>query len=481
MDSAGLFSILSGYVLIIMRGKKNAISGFINNKLDGCAEVLHVSIPLILSTSSLTVALFVDRLMLSWHSVNAVAAATPGGITYFTICCFFQGVAQYTNTLVAQCHGAGDRSGCSKAVWQGVWFSAFSLPLILFCVPLGRWVLGNTGHETDIIALEKEYFTILMFSGVSLPLNAALSSFFSGRGQTSYVLIGNLIGNIGNVALDYLLIFGKFGFPELGIKGAGIATAATNFIPAVYWTCIFLGSRYQAIYRTRKSASLDSRILKALLKFGLPAGAQFFLDVGSFTAFVLIVGRLGSIDLAATNIALSIETLSFLPMVGMSIATSSIVGEYIGRKRPDIAQKRVMCALNLALLYTGLIAIFFWIAPDLLMRLFRPYQQTVSDFNMLLNKGVILIRIIGAYTLFDTVFIIFNGALKGAGDTKFTMWAQIVIAWIFFVPPVYIMTKYLGMGIFTAWIWMLIYVIFIGTVFWLRFRSGHWKTISVLG
>ncbi len=97
-----------------------------------------------------------------------------------------------------------------------------------------------------------------------------------------------------------------------------------------------------------------------------------------------------------------------------------------------------------------------------------------------MDKGVILVRIIGAYTLFDTVFIIFNGALKGAGDTKFTMWAQIAIAWIFFVPPVYIMTKYLGMGLFTAWIWMLVYVIVIGTVFWLRFRSGHWKTISVL-
>jgi MATE family multidrug resistance protein len=463
-----------------MSGKNNPISSFIKNVLEGYPEVLRIAIPLILSTSSLTLALFVDRLMLSWHSINDVAAATPGGITYFTICCFFQGTAQYTNTLVAQSHGAGDRLGCSKAVWQGIWFSAFSLPLILACIPLGQWTLGNTGHEPCIVELEKQYFTILMYSGVSLPLNAALSSFFSGRGQTSYVLIGNLVGNLGNIALDYLLIFGNFGFPELGIKGAGIATAVTNFVPTIYWVCIFLSPRYQATYRTRREAYLDSRIFKALLKFGLPAGAQFILDVGSFTAFVLIVGKLGEIDLAATNIALSVETLSFLPMVGMSIATSAIVGEYIGRKRPDIAQKRVLCALSLALSYTALVAIFFWVAPDLLLRLFEPHQETTNNFEVLMNKGVILVRIIGAYTLFDTVFIIFNGALKGAGDTKFTMWAQITIAWIFFVPPVYIMTKYLGMGLFAAWIWMLVYVIVIGTVFWLRFRSGHWKTISVL-
>ncbi|MGP8281816.1 MAG: MATE family efflux transporter [Desulfomonilaceae bacterium] len=463
-----------------MSGKNNPISSFIKNVLEGYPEVLRIAIPLILSTSSLTLALFVDRLMLSWHSINDVAAATPGGITYFTICCFFQGTAQYTNTLVAQSHGAGDRLGCSKAVWQGIWFSVFSLPFILACIPLGQWILGNTGHEPCIVELEKQYFTILMYSGVSLPLNAALSSFFSGRGQTSYVLIGNLVGNLGNIALDYLLIFGNFGFPELGIKGAGIATAVTNFVPTIYWVYIFLSPRYQATYRTRREAYLDSRIFKALLKFGFPAGAQFILDVGSFTAFVLIVGKLGEIDLAATNIALSVETLSFLPMVGMSIATSAIVGEYIGRKRPDIAQKRVLCALSLALSYTALVAIFFWVAPDLLLRLFEPHQETINNFEVLMKKGVILVRIIGAYTLFDTVFIIFNGALKGAGDTKFTMWAQITIAWIFFVPPVYIMTKYLGMGLFAAWIWMLVYVIVIGTVFWLRFRSGHWKTISVL-
>ena len=464
----------------LLSEQNNPVSSLVENVLDGYSEVLRIAVPLILSTSSLTLALFVDRLMLSWHSMDDVAAATPGGITYFTICCFFQGTAQYTNTLVAQSHGAGDRLGCSKAVWQGIWLSAFSVPLIMAFIPLGRWILGNTGHEPCVVELEKQYFTILMYSGVSLPLNAALSSFFSGRGQTSYVLIGNLVGNIGNVVLDYLLIFGNFGFPELGIKGAGIATAVTNFIPTIYWAYIFLSPQYQLKYRTRREAPLNSRIFMALLKFGLPAGAQFILDVGSFTAFVLIVGKLGEIDLAATNIALSVETLSFLPMVGMSVATSAIVGEYIGRKRPDIAQKRVLCALVLALSYTALVAAFFWAAPDLLLRLFKPHQDTINNFQLLIDKGVILVRIIGAYTLFDTVFIIFNGALKGAGDTKFTMWAQVVIAWILFVPPVYIMTKYLGMGIFAAWIWMLIYVIVIGTVFWLRFRSGHWKTINVL-
>lgn len=417
--------------------------------------------------------------MLSWHSRAEMAAVTPGGITYFTICCFFQGTAQYVNTLVAQSYGAGNRVGCSKAVWQGVWFSVASLPFLFVSIPLGSWVLGHTGHELNLIELEKQYFTILMYSSVSLPINAALSSFFSGRGRTSFVLYGNLMGNLGNILIDYLLIFGKFGFPEMGIEGAAIATAATNFIPTVYWAYLFLGKQYQEKYRTRKETHFDRKIFSTLLRFGIPSGGQFILDIGSFTAFVLIVGKLGEMDLAVTNIALSIETLSFLPMVGMSIATSAIVGKYIGRKQINKAEQRAYCALGLALIYSGLVAAFFFAAPEFLLSLFRPYQETQADFEPLLARGVVIVRIIAAYTLFDTVFIILNGALKGAGDTKFTMWAQVVASWIFFVPPVYMMTTYFGLGIIAGWFWLLVYVTAIGTVFWLRFRSGHWKTIHL--
>ncbi len=293
------------------------------------------------------------------------------------------------------------------------------------------------------------------------------------------VLAGNLIGNIGNIILDYLLIFGNFGFPEMGIKGAAIATAVTNFFPTVYWAFLFLGKRFQREFRTRKEFRLDKTSFRTLLRFGLPSGAQFFLDIGAFTAFVLIVGKISELDLAVTNIALSIETLSFLPMVGLSTATCAIVGKYIGNRKVDIAEQRVWCAMSIALLYTGTMATLFWLAPEYLLRLFKPYQDTQADFGPLMAKGVVLVRIIAVYTVFDTIFIIFNGALKGAGDTRFAMWAQVIGAWVLFVPPVYVMVTYLEFGIFAAWSWLLLYVIGISVIFWLRFRSAYWKAIHV--
>ena len=446
----------------------------------GYREVIRIALPLVLSTASLTLMLFVDRMFLSWYGQDSVAAATPGGITYFTICSLFLGTAQYVNTIVAQYHGSGDKPACARAVWQGVFFSVAAAPLILASIPIGKIVFTWSGHGVAISELEKEYFSILMVGGVVLPLNAALSSFFSGRGRTAVVMWGNLAGNAANLVLAYVLIFGKLGFPEMGIRGAGLATAITGAIPGLYWGFVFLSARYQADYKTRKQFRWDPRLFYMLLRYGVPSGAQFFLDIASFTLFILLVGRLGEADLAATNIALSIEMLAFLPMVGMSIATATLVGEYIGRNRLEIAQKSVYSALKLAMAYTAFPALLYLLAPGFLLEMFRPAAHAGEAFDTVFAKGMVLVRLIAIYTLFDTMFIVFSGALKGAGDTRFAMWAQVLMAWIFFVPPVYLIIEHFHAGLFAAWSWVLVYVVALGLIFWLRFRSGYWKTIRMV-
>lgn len=443
-------------------------------------EALTLATPLVLSTSSLTLTLFVDRLFLSWHSIEAVAAVTPGGITYFTIVCFFQGVAQYVNTLVAQSHGAKDWPAVSRSVWQGVIFSILSAPLMVACIPIGVFILNKSGHDASIISMEIDYFYILMLGGLLAPVGVAFSSFFSGRGRTTVVLIGNLAGNLFNILLGYVLIFGRFGFPELGIRGAGIATALSNIIPLFYWSCLFLSKRFQVKYRTRRELAWDRKLFLTLMRFGVPAGAQIVLDVGSFTAFVLIVGKLGVTDLAITNIALSIESLSFLPMVGISIATSILVGEYIGQKKPEIAEKSVKSALFISISYSGILAILFCMAPQFFLTLFIGGSHSGFDSETFFQRGSFVVRLIGLYTVFDTIFIVYTGALKGAGDTRYAMIVQIVIAWIFFVPPVYIMISYFDFGLYAAWGWLLVYVVLLAVIFHIRFKAGYWKNIEIM-
>jgi MATE family multidrug resistance protein len=446
----------------------------------GYREVLRIAVPLILSTASLTMTLFVDRMFLSWYSRSAVAAAIPGGITYFTVCSFFLGTAQYVNTIVAQYHGAGDRPACARAVWQGVWFALMAFPFIIAAIPVGTAVLARSGHGPDLIRLETEYFSILMLGGVALPLNAALASFFSGRGHTKVVMWGNVLGNSVNVMLDYLLIFGHHGFPEMGIRGAAIATAVTGIIPPLFWAGLFLSKKYQSVYKSRLQIGWDRKIFVVLLRYGVPSGVQFFLDVASFTAFVLLIGRLGVVELAATNIVLSIQMLSFFPMVGMSIATATLVGEYIGRSDLKTAEKSVHCSLRLALAYSGVLALLYITVPEFFIELFRHRAADAPSFEVIVKRGVEILRLVTVFTLFDTAFIVFSGALKGAGDTKFAMWAQIIAAWLLFIPPVYVIIEILDMGVMAAWSWGLVYIVGLGITFWLRFRSGHWKSIRMV-
>jgi len=446
----------------------------------GCREVLRIAIPLVLSTASLTIMLFVDRMFLSWHSQSAVAAAIPGGITYFTICCFFLGTAEYVNTIVAQHHGAGDKPACTRAVWQGVFFSAISAPLILGSIPAGHALLGAAGHTHQVQELEREYFSILMIGGTALPFAAAFSSFFSGRGKTLVVMWGNLIGNGLNIALDYILIFGKLGFPEMGIQGAAIGTAITTFIPPLFWAALFLGARYQKTYRTRREFRWDRRLFLILLRFGIPSGLRFFLNLAAFTAFVMTVGRLGELSLAANNIALSIEMFSFLPMVGMSIATATLVGNYIGMGRPAYAERSAYSALRLAMVYSMTFALLFLLVPDLFLSLFVT-DEFRGQGQVIVDTGVTLLRLVALYTVFDSMSLIFSGALNGAGDTRFTMLAQTALAWFLFVPSVFLTVEVLEWGIVAAWICLVIHIMLVGTTFFLRFRAGRWRAINMIG
>ncbi len=446
----------------------------------GYYNVLYVAIPLIASTASLTVMLFVDRMFLSWHSAKSVAAAAPGGITYFTICSFFLGTAQYVNTIVAQKYGKGDKTACSRAVWQGFAFALLSAPVILALIFPGRAFISWAGHGEELVRLESDYFTYLMLGGIALPFNASVSSFFSGRGKTRIVMWGNILGNSANILADYVLIFGKFGFPELGIKGAGIASAVTNFIPCAFWLTIFLSTKYQEEYKTRASMVWDSKLFMVIIRYGIPSGAQFFLDVGSFTFFVMIVGRLGEVELAVNNIALAIEIPAFLPMVGMSIATSTLVGEYIGRNQYQLARKSAYSGLKLALGYSLVFTILFLCIPDFFLEIFLPVDQ-VHVHPEIISLGKPLLTIMAIYVMFDNTAIVMTGALNGAGDTKFTMWTQIGVSWGIFIPVVYILIHMMGMGLVTAWLCLLGYVLSIGVLFLLRFRSNRWSDIDMFG
>jgi len=447
----------------------------------GYREVFTIAYPLVMSTASMTIMHFVDRVFLARYAKEAIAAAVPAGITSFTIVCLFMGISGYTNAIVAQYHGAKEFKKCSLATWQGIFFSLASyLPILLF-IPLGPVIFRWAGHGPNLCSLEVSYYTILMWGGLFVPLHSAVGSFFTGRGDTKTTMVASIIGNGVNVVLDYGLIFGRLGLPEMGIRGAALATVISSAIPVAILLALFLNKRNHHLYQSRATIRFDRELFMKLLRFGSPAGIQFTLDIGAFSFFIMLVGRIGEIELAVSNIALSINMLAFLPMIGISIATTTLVGQYIGKEQISFAEKSTYTSLKVALLYMGSMALIFVLFPEQLLSIFRNRQESIEDFAVIVGYGRKILILVAMYSVFDAMNIIFSGALKGAGDTKFAMWTAIIVAWIFFVPPVYMIIEVFKKGVLLAWGWATLYIILIGTVFCWRFRKGKWKEIDMLG
>ena len=207
----------------------------------GYREVLVIAIPLILSTASWSVQHFVDRMFLAWYSPETIAAAMPAGMLNFSMVSIFMGTAGYVSTFVAQYYGAKRFHRIGPALWQGVYMSLIGGFLILIAIPFAAPIFKLVGHSPQVQQHEIDYFRILCMGSFFPIASYALSGFFSGRGKTWPVMWVNIFTTAVNLVLDYALIFGHWGFPELGIKGAGIATVAAGAFSFFLFIAILAG------------------------------------------------------------------------------------------------------------------------------------------------------------------------------------------------------------------------------------------------
>jgi len=449
-----------------------------HTKPGGIPELWRVAYPLILTTASGMVIQFINRIFLAHYSTDSLAACVPAGILSFTMTCFFVGVATYTNVFVAQYYGAKKPAQMVASLWQGVWVALLASVAIIFLTPIGLYFINASSHPAAIKPLERDYFSILMLGGGIPVINTALSAFYTGRGKTKVTLCVNLAGYAVSILLSYLLIFGKGPFPEMGITGAGWAFIISNALMTAILISLILGRDNNRRFKTRRLMQFHPALFKNILRFGLPNGVGFLLDVASFTVFVFLVGNSGKASLAANNIIMSINSLAFMPILGVGIATTTLVGQYMGRKRPDVAEHVVFNALKMASVYALTLAAIFFITPGPLVNLF--VSGAAGDFAAIKAKAFPMMKILAFYILFDATGIIFGDAIKGAGDTKFQMTASLTCAWLLFVPGTYFLISRLQASVETLWLWALMYIFVLALVFYSRFRSGKWREIDIM-
>lgn len=444
----------------------------------GFREAIAVSLPLVVSTSSWTVMQFIDRMFLLWYSPQALAAALPAGILNIEVVVFFMGLASYVNTFVAQYHGAGKPGRIGLVVWQGVWIGVLTMPLVLATIPLAEPIFTWAGHPADVVPLEVIYYRVMCYGASSIVISAALSSFFTGRGRVWTVMVVDTIAALINVVLDYAWIFGKWGFPEWGVDGAAWATVVALWVKTAIYLGLMLRREQRERYGILTGMRFDWPLTLRLLRYGSPHGLQLLLDVGTFTTFLLVVGRLGSLELTASNLAFNINNLAFMPIWGCGIAVMTMVGQRLGENRPDLAARATWSTFWLSMAYTLFMGAVYVLFPDWFV---GPYQGELDaeTYRQLRHLTVVLLWFVAGYCLFDTANVIFVSAIKGAGDTWFVFYTSATLA-VLMVAGTWGGVVWGGGKLMFAWSALLVWILAMGVVYGVRFWQGRWQTMRVI-
>jgi MATE family, multidrug efflux pump len=445
----------------------------------GAKEVLVLAYPLVLAQMSFTIQTFVDRLFLTWYSPVAVAGAVTGLFTVWCLIGLCTGTGEYLTAFIAQYIGAGHPERVGPAVWQGIYFSLCSGLVVAALAPLTGPVFDLAGHPPELRSYEVTYARILMLGAFPVVLMATLSSFFAGRGQTAAVLYVNIFATLVNVVLDYFWIFGKAGFPRAGVAGAAYATVISQVAGALVFFAIIVKPAFRKAYRTLAGWRPEPPLFFRLLRFGLPTGLQYSLEILAFAIFMMIVGRIGTDALAASGIAFNLNMLVFMPMMGLALGVSSLVGRYQGAEQPALAERTVWSAFWVSFAYMTACGLLYVFGSGPLL---APYAAGADprSFAGVGPIAAVLLRFVALYSIFDMMNLIFAAGLKGAGDTVYPLKLVVVLSWVAMLVPAYFLCVVGEGGVYVAWWCATAYVVFLGLLMLRRFRAGGWKRLRII-
>ena len=444
----------------------------------GYKDVLVLAIPLVITTSAGSLQSFIDRVFLSWFDSNALAATVPAAMVSMSFTAVFLGLASYVGVFVAQNYGAREHARIGAVVWQGFYTIALSLPVVipiyLYIVPLFQLI----DHDPILQVMEADYARVIILTIPIAILSASLSGFFSGIGRTSVVMWSNLLITVLNIVLDYGLIFGHLGLPQMGVQGAAWATfiALSAGTAAQLW--VFFMPRYRHSYNSLSHWRFDWYLFRRLLRFGLPVGFQAQLQMLAWTLFVLLIGKIGVAALTAHSIAMNVFMLMVMPVMGMSIAVSILAGQRLGAEDPDSAERVTYSAIHLSLLFfvvAGLLLVTqpnWFIAPFVQGMTSQVYANTIPLVKDLLT-------VVAIFCVFEAISMMMAGALKGAGDTRFVAWASILCSWLVLVFPTALLAYFWHGNLLWSWLFFLLSGFTMCLAHWLRFRAAKWKLLRL--
>ncbi len=439
-------------------------------------KLLHLAWPVVLTRSTQSVIGLCDALMVARLGADALAATATGALNAFTVAIIPFGIVFIVQSFAAQLAGRREYAASRRYAWYGLAVGIATSVIAIAVTPFAGSLIKVFNFPTAVHLGMTEYMQFRLWSLGAFVATESFGNWFAGLGDTRVPMRASVVAMVSNIALNWVLIFGHLGAPAMGIAGAALASGLSNCLGFAY-----IAAAYHV--RQRELAGDEplefrGREFLRMLRFGIPNGINWFMEMGAFTLFInVVVGTLGTHVLAAMNVILQLNSVSFMPAFGLSSAGAILVGQAIGAGARDQVGRIVWLTLRVTLAWQGAVGLLYLFAPRLLL---WPFTSGVADGAAVLGVGALMLAVSAAWQIFDAVGITVGEALRAAGDTAWCMWARLATAWLLFVPlGWWVVVR--GDGGHAGAMWCIVfYLAILGTAFALRFRSGAWRRIELI-
>jgi len=438
--------------------------------------MLKLAGPMIVTNISFTAMQFVDRFMVSRLGTNALAAILPAGFVSFLPASFTIGIMTSVTTFVSQSLGRGEKKDCSNYCWQAIYMGlAYFAVVMAIMWPTAPWIFKAMGpDEPAVVNMEVIYFRIMLYAQVLAVFTWSSSQFFMGIHRPIVTMYAALCGQVVNIVVNYVLIFGKLGFPAMGIAGAAWGTFIGVAVETGIKMTMFLSGDINSNFKSSQTFNIDVPKMKDLLKVGFPAGFGLMVNVALWGMVLFwLVGSFGKEAVAATSAVFSCINVSVMPIVGIGTALTATVGKAIGKGRKETAIKQTSICLKIAMIYMGLIGLCFFVFRNGIMRFW-------SSDDKVIRAGIEILIFAAIFQVFDAATIIYSGSLRGAGDTVWLAMVSVFGAVVLLgLGGVLIVKFFPSLGSVGPWMAATISIIAVGLANRRRFKSNRWMKIDL--
>ena len=439
------------------------------NNSERYRKILLLAAPLVGAMLSQNLLNLVDSFMIGRLGKHSLAAVAAGGVITWLACSIVISLSTGVQQLSSRRHGEGNHSETAFPLNAGLITAlCIGIPMALILCFFTEEIMGLVSNDSKVIKLGSEYLFVT-FLGIPLNgVNFCFRGFWNGVNRQKVYMYTLFIIHGTNIILNYLLIFGKFGFPEMGVKGAAVATVISLGIG----TCIYIYISFKTLRPMGFLSKVPTLVFKNLLKLSISNAIQSFLYALSYNVIYKIIAQLGTDELAAAGIIIHFALVCYLPAMAFGLVATSLVGQSLGRKDITEARQWASDIAKLSVLILGIASLPLILIPKQLLSVFILEQETVS-------VAVTAVRILGVSIFIEAQALTMMHSLLGAGDSKRVMLISILMQWGIYIPLGWLLGLILNQGLNGVWTANLITQISMAGIYTYLWKRGNWKEIDI--